>query len=348
MHLFIFACIEKSKTKLKSIIMGRLLRTGLKTILVVMILGLSVNVSGQATMNDVKASFNQAVQMEKINPEAAIGSYEKVIELAAEVGGAEADQIKGQAVTRIPKMNYEAAKKLAGKKDYEGAVEKLDAAIDGFKAIDDKRQVARSLSTILSIRNVQGNTAFSEKNYEAALGFFDDAIARKPNYTKAYLGKLLVYDKMGDIAKMEETAKKGLEVASAKDNSITGNIKKKMRGYYFNAAQQNMAGQDYSTAESNLKNSILYGNGNMIVHYQIGLAQKGQKKWSDAVQSFNEALVLETGADEDKAKIYFELGTAYQALGDNSKSCESFKKALFGEFAEAARYQIEKVLMCDN
>lgn len=313
------------------------------------ILGLTQSTYGQVTINDVKASFNQAVQMEKVNPEAAVTSYEKVIELADEVGGMEADQIKGQAMTRIPKMYYESAKQYAGAKKYEKSVEMLDASIEEYKSIGDARSASRSLRTILSIRSVQGASALNEGNYEEALAFYNDALQRDPDYTKAYLGKLLVYDKMENVEKMEEVAMMGLQVCEQeRDNETAGDIRKVMRAHYFNDAQSAMAEKDYVKAENNLMNTFEYGNNNVIVHYQMGLAQKGQEKWSEAVQSFNEALELETGGAEEKAKIYFELGGAYQALGQKNEACAAYKNALYGEFKEAAQYQIDNVLECDK
>ncbi|MEA1887914.1 MAG: hypothetical protein U9N72_11960 [Bacteroidota bacterium] len=329
--------------------MGVLFRKSLNALFLLVILGITQLTYGQTTINDVKSSFNQAVQMEKINPETAVTSYEKVIELADEVSGEEADQIKGQAMTRIPKMYYESAKQYAGAKKYEKSIEMLDASIEGYKAIGDERSASRSLNTIVSIRNVQGASALNEGNYEEALGFYNNALQRDPNYTKAYLGKLIIYDKMENIEKMEEVAMMGLQVCDQeRDNRTAGDIKKVMRTHYFNDAQTAMAEKDYVKAESNLKNTIEYGNNNVIVHYQMGLAQKGQEKWPEAVQSFNEALELETGGAEEKAKIYFELGGAYQALDQKNEACAAYKNALYGEFKEAARYQIDNVLECDE
>ncbi len=329
--------------------MGVSLRKSLKALLFFAILGITPVIHGQTTINDVKASFNQAVQMEKINPEAAISSYETVIQLADEVGGEEAVQIKGQALSRIPKMYYELAKKLASAKDYESSVKMLDASIEGFNKIDDSRSASRSLSTILSIRNVQGAAAMNEGNYPEALAFYDDALQRDPNYTKGYLGKLLISDKMEDVDKMEETAVMGLQICELEnDNRTAVDIKKVMSAHFFNDAQTAMAGKDYAKAESNLKSTIEYGNDNLIVNYQLGLAQKSQNKWDDAVVSYNKALALETGGAEEKAKIYFGLGEAYQALGQNAQACEAYKNALYGEFAEAAQYQIDNVLECDK
>jgi len=329
--------------------MGVTLSRSLRALFFLAILGIGTVAFGQASINDVKASFNQAVQMEKINPDAAISSYESVIQLADEVGGEEAEEIKSQALSRIPKMHYEMAKKLAGAKDYEGSVERLEASIEGFKEVNDSRSASRSLSTILSIRNVQGAAALNDGNYTEALAFYDDALGRDPNYTKGYLGKLLVYDKMQDLDKMEETASMGVIVCEQEnDNRTAGDIKKVMRTQYFQEAQNEMAEQQYAEAETHLKNSIDYGNANVIAYYQLGLAQKNQEKWSDAVASFNNALELETGGAGEKAKIYFGLGESYQALGQNDQACKAYKNAMHGEFEEAARYQVENVLECDK
>jgi len=329
--------------------MGVTLSKSLRALFFIAIFGIGAVAYGQTTINDVKASFNQAVQMEKINPEAAISSYQSVIQLADEVGGEEAEQIKTQAMGRIPKMHYEMAKKLAGAKDYEGSVEMLDASIEGFNKVNDSRSASRSLSTILSIRNVQGASALNEGNYTEALSFYDDALGRDPNYTKGYLGKLLVYDKMQDLDRMEEIASMGIMVCEQEnDNRTAGDIKKVMRTQYFQEAQKEMAEQEYSQAEIHLENSIEYGNSNVIAYYQLGLAQKNQEKWNDAVASFNKALELETGGAADKAKIFFGLGESYQALGQSDQACSAYKNAMFGDFAEAAKYQVENILECDK
>ncbi|MCF8221600.1 MAG: tetratricopeptide repeat protein [Bacteroidales bacterium] len=329
--------------------MGVLSRSKARTLLTLAIIFITPVVFGQATLNDVKSSFNQAVQMEKFNPEAAINSYENVIELADEVGGEEATKIMEQAKGRIPKMYYEAAKKLAGQGDYDKSVKMLESSIEGYEAAGNKRAVRRSLSTILKIRNAQGGAALKAGEFDKALGYFDDALGRDPGYTNGYLGKLLVYNKMEDGMKMEEVAEAGLKVADQeRDHKVGGNIKKVMRGYFFNNAQKAMADEDFAKAESNLSKAIEYGHNNAIVHYQLGLAMNGQEKWAGAVESFNKCLELETGDAEDKAKVYFNLAVAYQKLGQDADACRSYKKSLYGEFKEAAQYQIDNVLECDG
>lgn len=328
--------------------MGEFFRTGLRIFAAAFIMALSVNVYGQAEMSEVVEAFNSGVSMMKMNPDAAIISFEKAVKLADEVG-AEADEIKDQASKQIPKMYWESAKALAGKKDYDGALAKLDACIETSEKVGDKAQASRAGSTALTILNAQGSTALNEKDYDKALVYFDNALAREPRYAKAYLGKVLAYDGLEDYDRMEEAALLGVEAAKAsRDAKTSGDIEKKVRGTFFNNAQESMKAKDYASAIDNLNKSIEFGNSSSITYYQLGLAQEGVEKWNDAIVSFNKAIELEMGGDAEKAKVYFELGKSYQAVSDVANACASYKNALVGEFAEAAKYQIETVLQCSN
>jgi tetratricopeptide (TPR) repeat protein len=328
--------------------MGELKRTALRSIMAIGVMAFSLNAFGQAAMAEVVETFNAGVTMMKMNPDAAIASFEKTVSLADQVGE-EAAEIKDQALKQIPKMYWESAKNLASKKDYEGALEKLEACITTAKVVDDASLAGRANTTALSILNVMGSNALSAGDYPAALDYFDQVIARESRYAKAYLGKVLVYSEMKDYDKMEEIALLGIETAkSTRDNKTAGDIQTKLRSTFLNNAQVDMQSEDYASAVENLKRAIEYGGASSAVWYQLGQAQQGVSKWADAVNSFTSALELELGGDEDKAKIYFEMARSYQELSDVQNACANYRKAMFGDFAEAAKYQIETVLKCGN
>ena len=51
----------------------------------------------------------------------------------------------------------------------------------------------------------------------------------------------------------------------------------------------------------------------------------------------------------EKAKIYFELGTAYKALGQQTgNACSAFENANYGEFSDPASHELEFVLECEG
>lgn len=329
--------------------MGELFRKSLKTLAMFILMGVSLNAFGQAQMSDVAETFNQGVQLMKINPDGAITAFENAIKLADEVGNDEAMEIKGQAVKQIPKMYYESAKKLAGKKDYKNAIAKLEKSAETAETSGDKAQISKANRTILSILNSQGGTAFKNGEYDAALGYYDNAIQRKSTYAKAFLGKTLVYDKIGDLDKMEETALLGMEAAKkGRDNKTAGSIQKKLRSTFFNSAQAKFQNNDFAGAEKCLSRSIEYGSNNALTYYQMGLAFEGQKKWAESIESFSKSVELDMGSDNEKAKIFFKLAGAYEAMGNGDKACENYKLSLYGEFAEAAKYKIETVLKCSE
>ena len=158
--------------------MGEFFRTGLKTLTVFVLMGVSVNAFGQAQMSEVAETFNQGVQLMKINPDGAAKAFENAIKLADEVGTDEALEIKNQAIKQIPKMHWESAKKLAGTKDYEGAIDRLEKCVSTATTAGDETLVRNAKSTTLSIINVQGSTAFQNGDYDAAIAHYDNAIKR--------------------------------------------------------------------------------------------------------------------------------------------------------------------------
>ena len=47
-----------------------------------------------------------------------------------------------------------------------------------------------------------------------------------------------------------------------------------------------------------------------------------------------------------QAKYYYELGNAFVGKSDNEAACDAYKNAMFGAYAENAKYQVETVLKC--
>ena len=56
-------------------------------------------------------------------------------------------------------------------------------------------------------------------------------------------------------------------------------------------------------------------------------------------------MFTDAGTTKD-AKIYYELGNTYAGKGDNAAACDAYTKANKGDYAEAAKYQMEHVIKC--
>ena len=89
-----------------------------------------------------------------------------------------------------------------------------------------------------------------------------------------------------------------------------------------------------------------YGEGDANTYYYYALAYNKIKDWDKAIISANKALEIEKDEKDAKAKIYFELGTAYYGKGDTSEACKAYKDAAYGDYVAQANYQLKEVLKC--
>lgn len=319
-----------------------------KSLMVMIALLFAVNVSAQVTMKEVADAFNRGVQLSSTSPEMAIAAFEQAIKYADEVGGEEALAARNNAIGQIPKLYYDWARALVGKNDLNGAIVQLKNCISVSGKYNNTQYPQMAKPIISSIYLALGNTAMKEKKYDDALVSYDNSIEYDPKSVKAYLGKVLLYNEKEMPAEMVETAIAGMNSnPRPADLGVVEDIKKVVYAYYYNTAQKTMQAKDYTATEENLQNAIKFGmDENPLVYYQLGLSRISLNKWNDAVDALLDAIDLDEGAAADKAKYFFNLGKCYEALGNNSKACESYKKALHGEFAEAARFQVENVLKC--
>jgi tetratricopeptide (TPR) repeat protein len=320
----------------------------LKFLAAMLFMLLTVNVSAQTTMKEVADAFNLGVQYSSASPELAIKSFEQAIKYADEVGGDEAMGLKASAIAQIPKLYFDWARGLAGKNDLTGSLVQLKNCIAASEKYNNTEYPPRAKATITNIYLALGNTARQGKKFDEAIANFDSAIEYDSKNVKAYLGKVLVYNEQEKINEMVEAAIGGMNSGPRpNDMPVLEDIKKVVSTSYFNSAQKTMQSKDYKATEENLQNAIKFGmDDNHIVYYQLGLARMSMEQWDNAVDALLEAAALDEGTAADKAKYYFNLGKSYEALGNTGKACESYKKALHGEFAQAAKFQIENVLKC--
>ena len=67
-------------------------------------------------------------------------------------------------------------------------------------------------------------------------------------------------------------------------------------------------------------------------------------KFEKAVEAGNKALEYE--ADDDKAKIYYEIGNAYVRQVEYDKACAAYKNCLVEPFTASVKHQMDNVLKC--
>ncbi len=308
---------------------------------------MTVGLTAQTTMKEVADAYNEGVQNITSNHEVAIKAFEKTIALADAVTEPEAAQLKNNAIAQIPKLYFEWARSLAGKNDLKGAVKQLENCLAASEKYSSTQYVRNATSTIAAVHLALGNNALTAKDYPTAVVNYDAAISYDKQNAKSYLGKIMAYQAQNQLSEMVAVADAAVAAGTRpNDAAVLGDINKVLATAFFNAAQKSMQDKNYQATEENLTNSMKFGNDNSVAYYQLGLARMNMDKWSEAVDAFMEAADTEEGGDAEKAKIYFNMAKCYESLNNTTKACESYKKALFGEFAAAAKYQIETVLKC--
>ncbi|MCK4701384.1 MAG: tetratricopeptide repeat protein, partial [Bacteroidales bacterium] len=206
---------------------------------------------------------------------------------------------------------------------------------------------AKANKVVPQLYMVLGNSLMKQ-NPQEALENLDKAIELNPNLTKAYLSKGLVYKGLGDEVNMKASLSKTIEVGFASNDIKTANTAEQvLRTFYFNNAVKSLQAGNMAEAEAGFKSAIEYGSKNPTVYFQLGKIYNSKKQYELAVKTLKRAEEFEKGGDVEKAGIFYEMGNAYIGLGNNSEACNAYKKAIYGDYAEGAKYQINEVLKCN-
>lgn len=232
-------------------------------------------------------------------------------------------------------------------KNYEEAIEKFNLAIESAEKYGDSKVKEGSEKLLPQLHYILGNSFSKSKEFEKAHANYDMAIEYNPVYTKAFLGKGLVYREQEDLENMTATLEKVVELGlNSNDQQTVETAEKVLQNTYFNAAVIALSAQNMEEAEEALIKTIDYGNQSVDAYFQLARIFNSKQNFTEAINKVNKAIELETGDDVEKAKLYYELATSYVGLGDTTAACDAYKKASYGAYAENAKYQIEQVLKC--
>ncbi len=298
------------------------------------------------TNNDAIAAYNEGAQLIISDPANAIKAFDKCINLCDAIG-ADADETRILAETKLPGLHYKIAMESYKQKKWEEAIERFKKAGEIADKYNNSNILAKANKAIPQLYMTLGNSQMKQ-NPQEALKNLNKATEMNPALTKAFLAKGLIYKNLDDEANMKASLVKTIEVGFAHNDTKTANQAEQMlRNFYFNKAVKALQVENITEAEASFKSAIEFGSKESMVYYQLGKIYNAKKQYEIAVQTLKRAVGFEKGGDEEKAKIFYEMGNSYLGLGKNSEACNAYKKALFGEYAEGAKYQIEEVLKCN-
>ncbi|MBN2611853.1 MAG: hypothetical protein JXB00_09890 [Bacteroidales bacterium] len=308
----------------------------------------SANGFSQKTMNDVIASYNGAIQAQQAgNLEAALDSFKSCIAVANELGE-EADELRIQAESQIPVINYEIGRKYASEKNYEKAIEQFTKTLDIAKVYGTEDDVNKVTNALGQVCYIQATSLYKEEKFPETLEMLNKSLEYLPGNSKTLYIMALTYKAMDNEEKVAETAKNAADAAkAANDNKLYQGSLKIGRDYFLLKADGAKNAKKYDAAIKYLQSSLDFDGSNAATYYLMAQIYNTQKMWDNAISAGNKALEFEKPEPVDQAKIYYEIGNAYKEKGENDKACDAFKKAAVGAFKESSDYMIQHVLKCE-
>lgn len=209
-------------------------------------------------------------------------------------------------------------------------------------------QARGAIPQLYYIRSVH---EFREDNLEDAMASLDSALELNPNYATAHYQKGIVHKKKypEDIEGSLEHYDRAIELAQQTgDNRTLNNARRGAAEELIYRAVNLKDERRFNDAIELLNRVENYNENSSDAHYRLAEIYNERGNWNRALEHAQKALELETGGVVDRAKIYFEKGTAYKGLGNKDNACDAFENANYGDFSEPASHELQFELRCEG
>ena len=98
-------------------------------------------------------------------------------------------------------------------------------------------------------------------------------------------------------------------------------------------------GQQWSLAESSYASLLANDPSNARFWYRLGVSQRGNKGYPQALTSFEKARALGVGKGLPAFLVDYEVATTYAAMGNAALALDFLKKSAIGGFAQLSRLE---------
>jgi len=303
---------------------------------------------------EVTELYNAAQQKaQNQNFDAAIQQFRETLTKANAAG---LEDIKGLIAGQLPRIYSAKAASVYKQFQANQTLAAIDLTITAFRAakaagdeFGDATVSSQAQNAIPQLYYAKSIVQFREGEFEASSATLDEAIQANSNYAQAYYQKGLVLRRIGSYPVLEVVSwfDQAITIGDAFSQSrIVNNAKDQAVETLLFEAVSISENRQYDQAIEFLNKASGYETGSAMVYYRLAEIYNKRSNSTAAVQNANRALELEQGGVADKAKIYFELGTAYQMLNQKDNACSAFKNAAYGDFRDPSNYKMEFELKC--
>ncbi len=317
-----------------------------RTTAMIIALGFAVTLNAQTETEAVDALKDGVAKSQAKDYLGAVESFKKCVSIYDELD-LSASENRATAASQIPNMQYKYALGLYKEKDYDGSISAFNTLIEYADTYDDAKMKKKAEGIVPKLYYAKGAALIDSQDYDGAIVALDKAIELDPDYPMSYVRKAQVYKERDDEAKFKQSIDGALTAAAAKNDTKAESTAKQLAGNFYLVAGANaVKAENWSEGEKYFNTLMEYEEASEDIYYQLAVIYNKQSKWDDAINAANKALELMGEADTKDAKIHFEMGNSYYGKGDNAAACDAYSKANKGDYAEAAKYQMEHVVKC--
>lgn len=298
------------------------------------------------TKEDAGTAYNAALELSKTDMPAAIEKMQEVVKMCSTLG-ADADDLKANAIKVIPGWQYNIANGFLKEKNFDLAIPAFEKSAELAKQFSDANILDKSETQLPKIYFAKGQSMMKADNADEAIVWFDKSLKYDPDFAKAYVSKGQAFKKKGDNVKMQENLEIAIDKGTKSNDTISvNNAKSLLASSLLSQGNAAFKKNDFTGAIAKLDESLKYNNSNKETHFLLAVCCNNAKKFDRAIESANNGLALDENTNDKAARYYFEIAKAYEGKKDIGNACANYKKAAFGAYKAQAEYQITTVLKC--
>jgi len=285
----------------------------------------------------------------------AIDLFRDALEIARENN---IDDIVELVEGNLPQVARSRASAAYSQYQSERTLESINSSIRHFDAAREigeefnNQEVSQwATAAIPQLYYIRSVLHFRADNHSDAVEDLNTAMGLNANYAVAYYQKGIVMKAMhpDNLDMFMPWYDQAIEVAQRiNDTRTLNNARNSARDELIFRAVNLADQRQYSRAIELLEKVESYDPSSATAHYRLAEIHNNRGNWDAAIRHANRSLELETGGVTDRAKIYFELGTAYKGKGDKENACSAFENARFGDFTEPANHELQFELRCEG
>jgi len=254
------------------------------------------------------------------NKESALSTFEQALSLA-ETLGEEGNEIAANCKGVIPDLYLSIAKELVSEADYDGAVTKLNAAVEIANKYNDEAVAAEATELIPQVIMRKGGDLINSKSYAEAAEAYKQVLELEPANGVAALRLGIALNGAGKT----DEAKEAFDLAIA--NGQEAQAKKQLANIYLKGALASLKAKKYNDAIDGALQNISYAGDNATAYQIAGQAAQLAGKYNDSITYFEKYLELAPTA-KNAGQIAYTVGALYQQQKNNTKAKEYFAKAV--------------------